>query len=439
MFKRSILFFLAVLLLNFTAACSLQTGEKNKEIPPKKKAGTTAEEMLRDGPGKYAGDQYDSKKLQSELSKLPNNLTADQAYEALIPLLAEDYMSIVKELDQFNPELELLGPVKGSDSDGNKSGNGTKEKKQKTNIAILVDSSGSMAGKVNGNTKMDEAKTAVKHFASNLSEDTKVSLRVYGHKGSNKEKDKAVSCASTEEIYSLKPYDPSSFDSAVSQLQPVGWTPLAAAIKQAGEDLKQGDPDAKKVVYVVSDGLETCGGNPEQEARALHESDIEAIVNIIGFDLDEESKKVLEQVAKAGGGEFKAVESSAEMESGLEALSDLGVLLENLNRQTNNALNSVQTQMRYDNYLRSVLSQNPGLPGKVYNIMEKESERLDAAAEFLEENNQLAKGVGGYDGTLNDKLNKRRELISNYFSDRWDKEEEKVKEAFRKAEEAIKE
>ena len=56
-----------------------------------KQAATDVEGMLREGPGKYAGDKYDEEKVKAELDKLPDNMTADEAYNHLVALLAEDY------------------------------------------------------------------------------------------------------------------------------------------------------------------------------------------------------------------------------------------------------------------------------------------------------------------------------------------------------------
>src|SRR5690606_27729547 len=71
-------------------------------------------------------------------------------------------------------------------------------------------------------------------------------------------------------------------------------------------------------------GIESCGGDPVKEAKALHQSKIKAVVNIIGFDLDQNSRKALEQVAKAGGGEFTHVRSAKEMRDGFNIWTYLG-------------------------------------------------------------------------------------------------------------------
>ena len=73
--------------------------------------------------------------------------------------------------------------------------------------------------------KMNLAKAAVERFASSLPENAKVSLWVYGHKGSNSKKDKQVSCKSTEEVYPLGTYQEEKFSQSLDQFQATGWTP----------------------------------------------------------------------------------------------------------------------------------------------------------------------------------------------------------------------
>jgi Ca-activated chloride channel homolog len=81
--------------------------------------------------------------------------------------------------------------------------------------------------------------------------------------------------------------------------------PLAASIAAAEKDLQ--GKEGNNVVYIVSDGIETCDGNPVEAAKKLHESNIKAEVNIIGFDVDNKGQQQLKAVAEAGGGEFQSV------------------------------------------------------------------------------------------------------------------------------------
>ena len=67
-------------------------------------------------------------------------------------------------------------------------------------------------------------------------------------------------------------------------------------------------------MYVVTDGIETCDGDPVASARALHAANVQPIVNIIGFDLDPDAGDQLRQAAEAGGGKFYAARNSAELD-----------------------------------------------------------------------------------------------------------------------------
>src|SRR5690606_19741289 len=111
--KRALLWML-VLCLVFSSGCSLLSGknvdqadaDKESDEVKVKQAATDVEGMLREGPGKYAGDKYDEEKVKAELDKLPDNLTADEAYNHLVALLAEDYKPILKELDALDPTIK---------------------------------------------------------------------------------------------------------------------------------------------------------------------------------------------------------------------------------------------------------------------------------------------------------------------------------------------
>ena len=73
------------------------------------------------------------------------------------------------------------------------------------------------------------------------------------------------------------------------------------------------------IVYVVSDGIETCNGDPVKAAKDLVSSDIQTVVNIIGFDVDNEGQKLLKNVASAGNGEFTYVQSERDLKRYLRA------------------------------------------------------------------------------------------------------------------------
>ncbi|MFB8736032.1 hypothetical protein ACEQPO_27330 [Bacillus sp. SL00103] len=88
---------------------------------------------------------------------------------------------------------------------------------------------------------------------------------------------------------------------------------MQKALTDTKQDFEDHQAEGKNIVYVVSDGKETCGGSPSQAAKELHEGGIDTIVNIIGFDVNEKEAKSLKSVAKAGGGQYQLVNAREEL------------------------------------------------------------------------------------------------------------------------------
>jgi Ca-activated chloride channel homolog len=288
-----------------------QVKEKGDFLPPAPK---TFEEIMTQNPGKYAGDKYNKEVVEQELSKMPKAYAKDanKVYAYLHTLVAENYQPRYQEFIAFDPNYSI----------NNATPDGTIKipKLEKINVEIILDASGSMAGQVNGGQKMDLAKQAIRGFVSNLPKEAKVSLRVYGHKGSNKSQDKQISCQSSELVYPLHTYDQTKFKKALDQFQPTGWTPLARGIEEAKKDLETEKGEGiRNIIYVVSDGIETCGGDPVQAAKQLKNSGIEPVINIVGFDVDDAGQKQLKQIAEAAEGVYKSVYSETDLKEFMEA------------------------------------------------------------------------------------------------------------------------
>ncbi|MBB4824204.1 Ca-activated chloride channel family protein [Sporosarcina luteola] len=192
---------------------------------------------------------------------------------------------------------------------------------------ILLDASSSMLLQADGKLKMDTAKRAVKGFAATIGSESDMSLYVYGHAGTQNKSDKSLSCSTIDEMYPLGEYKEKEFDNAVDSVTASGWTPLAGAIKQARLDHEQTGEDL--TLYIVSDGAETCDGNPVEEARAFAELSKDRHVNVIGFQVDQTAESQLKEVAEAGNGTYLSANSLEEMTEGIAKLwlpSDLDLV-----------------------------------------------------------------------------------------------------------------
>ncbi len=430
---RRSLILMVIFSLIVVEGCSLLSKNPGAESPeggdPESfQAATDIDGMLKEGPGKLAGDKYDEAKLKKELNGLPEGLSAEEAYNRLIYLLAEDYGPVVEEIENFRPSFDV-GNLEGSK-------NASEEKKEeppdRVNVSILLDARGSMAGKVNGRVKMDLAKEAIQKFVSHLPEQSRVSLRVYGHKGSNSEKDKKVSCDSTEEVYALGAYDESRFKEALGRFKPTGWTPLASVIRGAGQDLSaEKGEKVKNVVYVVSDGIETCGGDPVKEAKALHESDIQAIVNIIGFDVDNAGQRALKKVAEAGGGEYQTARTGEDLQRLFEKNQDsIGDLFRTTGYRVGNLFEMNAYKLDMIDEIENLLGSNPFVGSKFMEVYDREHQRLKKAADLLASLGKIDEKTGE---DLRGKIDRRLELMRKYRDEKKEELHDRLDQALEKA------
>ncbi|MET3574840.1 hypothetical protein ACFFIY_10515 [Bhargavaea ullalensis] len=193
---------------------------------------------------------------------------------------------------------------------------------------ILLDASSSMLLEADGELKMDTAKSAVRSFGRTIGQNSDVSLYAYGHAGTQNRADKELSCGTIDEVYPAGSYDEERFNEAVAGVKAAGWTPLAGAIRQANEDLAGSDGDI--TVYIVSDGAETCGGDPVAEAAAFAAGHPGRHVDIIGFQVDADAESQLQSVAEAGNGRYLGADTLEEMTGGIADMwlpSDLDLSL----------------------------------------------------------------------------------------------------------------
>ncbi len=200
------------------------------------------------------------------------------------------------------------------------------------NLLFLLDASGSMGDKLEGVTKWDSAQKALLDLLdSGLPSFANVGVIVYGHKGSSEEADKQASCEGVELVQPLGPVDVPATESLVQGIKPAGWTGIAKALEMAGS-LLRGKEAAQNFVILLSDGKETCGGDPIQVAEQLNESGIEVVTNVVGLVVSEEEKQQLELIAQSGGGRYYAANSREELEKALVLSAEAIRLWDQVNR-----------------------------------------------------------------------------------------------------------
>ncbi|RHW40190.1 VWA domain-containing protein [Lysinibacillus yapensis] len=243
-----------------------------------------------------------------DISGNPTNEELDQYFEAILSVFQQDYTGAGDIIDKV--KFQSIGSPEIEDS--------RYQFKENLNVMVILDASGSMANYEGNVTRMEAAKNAIHKFVKALPNEANVGLLIYGHEGTGEVGDQALSCKSSELIYPISQYEEASFNEALKKATPAGWTPIGLALKEAQKDLAafKGETNTN-IVYLVSDGISTCEDDPVGTAKSLYDSDITPIVNVIGFNVDQEGQKQLQDIAAVTEGTFQHVTDAQGLEKQL--------------------------------------------------------------------------------------------------------------------------
>jgi len=178
-------------------------------------------------------------------------------------------------------------------------------KNQEGNMMFILDASGSMWGQVEGKAKITIAKEVLVGLIENLPEGLNVGLVAYGHR-------RKGDCKDVEELVPLGALDKQNLIKKIKALSPKGKTPITLSVKKTAEKLKTLEDET--TVILVSDGKETCEGDPCALVKELRESGVRFVMHVIGFDVTAEERKQLECIAGAGGGTYYAAKNAGEFQ-----------------------------------------------------------------------------------------------------------------------------
>lgn len=164
-----------------------------------------------------------------------------------------------------------------------------------SNLLFILDSSNSMWGQISGVAKIDTAKTVLNQALIDLPENVLSGLMAYGHR-------RRGDCSDVE---LLAPIGESkdSIRSLIKNLSPVGKTPIAATLLAAFSAFEGKEEDNNNIL-LISDGIETCDGDPCAVAAELIKRGINLRVNVVGFDVDSATRTQLQCIADRGNGEY---------------------------------------------------------------------------------------------------------------------------------------
>jgi len=164
-------------------------------------------------------------------------------------------------------------------------------------VEVILDASGSMLQRIGSERRIDIAKqTLTKLTSETIPAGTPFALRVIGRGAST--------CQSELDI-PLAPLERSAAATKLAALEAKSnaKTPIGSALERIASDL--GGTPGERVVILVTDGEETCGGNPAGAIKKLREAGAKVQINIVGFALDDKQlARTLEIWAAAGGGSY---------------------------------------------------------------------------------------------------------------------------------------
>jgi Mg-chelatase subunit ChlD len=96
----------------------------------------------------------------------------------------------------------------------------------------------------------------------------------------------------------------------INAISPKQGTPLADAIRRAGTVASDSAPS---VLVIVSDGGDSCGGDPCAVARSLKAAKPNVTINVIDLSDSPRERQVLQCIASAGGGRVLSPSDTTDM------------------------------------------------------------------------------------------------------------------------------
>jgi hypothetical protein len=217
---------------------------------------------------------------------------------------AEQYVTLARAAITITPAKNEPGKVAVTLAAGAKSGGA---------IEIILDASGSMLQKLGNERRIDIAKrTLTKLTSSTIPAGTPFAFRVFGREVDSCQTDLDVPGA----------FEPCRCRAAHRCLVAKNGakTPIGASLDKAADDLKS--VNGEKLIVLVTDGEETCGGDPAASIERLRKAGIGTRVSIVGFALDDEKlATTFRRWSDAGGGAFFDAKDAAGLDKSLtEAL-----------------------------------------------------------------------------------------------------------------------
>ena len=180
----------------------------------------------------------------------------------------------------------------------------------KSSLVVVLDGSGSMWGRIGAEHKIVAAKRVMREILKDVPDDVALGFVAYGHR-------RKGDCGDIQTIAPLGTR-PAAVAAAVDRIQPTGKTPITTALRHGAGLL--GSTDTPSTLVLVSDGIETCKGDPCAVAKDLKSKGVNLVVHTVGFGVGDKAAKQLQCIADAGGGNYYYAKDANQLSTALFAV-----------------------------------------------------------------------------------------------------------------------
>ena len=201
--------------------------------------------------------------------------------------------------------------------------NATEVQDSSNRLEVILDVSNSMWGQISGRTKIELARNALSGALEDLPLTVNVGFRAYGHRVSVD--DKEAGCMDTERLLVPAPGNGPTVARLANRLTPRGQTPIARALRETAQDVRAERGAA--VILLISDGVESCGGDPVAVAADLRASGLQVVLHTVGLGVTGQEAAALAALAEAGGGNYFNAPSGTQLLEGVGSVVRLSAEL----------------------------------------------------------------------------------------------------------------
>ncbi len=173
--------------------------------------------------------------------------------------------------------------------------NAPPEKPKVTRILFLLDASGSMMIPWEGKPRWDVAKRLLAKMADSLNAypNLELGLRVYGHQSPNAEQN----CEDSRLEVPFAPKNAAAIKARLKTLKAQGNTPITYSLEQSAKDFPL-DKTSRNVLLLITDGVESCKGDPCAVSLALQRKRVFLKPFVIGIGAEKDFGRSLECLGK---------------------------------------------------------------------------------------------------------------------------------------------